>query len=101
MHPPPFFLDLSNFFIPPKKEKKRQASQNCIGPTLRIGQETQCLPYAGYFKIQKIHENPLQKNKNNLSTMVRKSKKPQISKKSLKKKKSKNFNFFFKSKKFK
>ena len=26
-----------------------QPLQNCIGPTIRIGQEILCLPYAGFF----------------------------------------------------
>ena len=25
--------------------------QNCIGPTIRIGREILCLPYAGFFDI--------------------------------------------------
>ena len=27
-----------------------QPLQNCIGPTIRIGREILCLPYAGFFK---------------------------------------------------
>ena len=26
-----------------------QPLQNCIGPTIRIGREIRCLPYAGFF----------------------------------------------------
>ena len=28
-----------------------QLLQNCIGPTIRIGREIQCLPYAGFFSF--------------------------------------------------
>ena len=28
-----------------------QPLQNCIGPTIRIGREILCLPYAGFFKL--------------------------------------------------
>ena len=28
---------------------KKQPLQNCIGPTIRIGRESWCLPYAGVF----------------------------------------------------
>ena len=28
--------------------KNMKILQNCIGPTIRIGQEIQCLPYAGF-----------------------------------------------------
>ena len=28
-----------------------QPLKNCIGPTIRIGREILCLPYAGFFKI--------------------------------------------------
>ena len=27
-----------------------QPLENCIGPTIRIGREILCLPYAGFFK---------------------------------------------------
>ena len=32
-----------------------QTLQNCIGPTIRIGREIRCLPYAGFFVIHPIH----------------------------------------------
>ena len=28
-----------------------QPLQNCTGPTIRIGREILCLPYAGFFKL--------------------------------------------------
>ena len=28
-----------------------QPLENCIGPTIRIGREIQCLPYAGFFLV--------------------------------------------------
>ena len=28
-----------------------QPLQNCIGPTIRIGREILCLPYAGFFTL--------------------------------------------------
>ena len=28
-----------------------QPLKNCIGPTIRIGQEIRCLPYAGFFLL--------------------------------------------------
>ena len=31
-----------------------QPLQNCIGPTIRIGREIRCLPYAGFFKEHKF-----------------------------------------------
>ena len=31
-----------------------QLLQNCIGPTICIGREIQCLPYAGFFYQQSI-----------------------------------------------
>ena len=36
---------------PLKKEIKKilQLLKNCIGPTIRIGRESWCLPYAGFF----------------------------------------------------
>ena len=36
---------------PPLKEEEKimQPLQNCIGPAIRIGRESWCLPYAGYF----------------------------------------------------
>ena len=33
--------------LPPQK-KIKQLLQNCIGPTIRIGRESWCLPYAGF-----------------------------------------------------
>ena len=37
-----------------KKKKKIKKImhflQNCIGPTIRIGRESWCLPYAGFFR---------------------------------------------------
>ena len=35
---------------PIKKKKIMQPLQNCIGPTIRIGREILCLPYAGFLK---------------------------------------------------
>ena len=32
-----------------------QLLQNCIGPTIRIGRESWCLPYAGFFFSKKSH----------------------------------------------
>ena len=32
-----------------KKKKIMEPFQICIGPTIRIGQESWCLPYAGFF----------------------------------------------------
>ena len=32
-----------------KIETNHVTSQNCIGLTIRIGREIQCLPYAGFF----------------------------------------------------
>ena len=36
-----------------------QPLQNCIGPTIRIGREIQCLPYAGFLTqgLQKIAQH--------------------------------------------
>ena len=34
-----------------------QLLQNCIGPTILIGQEIQCLPYAGFKKKFKSRKN--------------------------------------------
>ena len=31
-----------------------QLLKNCIGPTIRIGPEIQCLPYAGFFLLNSI-----------------------------------------------
>ena len=31
-----------------------QHLQNCIGPTIRIGGEIRCLPYAGFFVMNSI-----------------------------------------------
>ena len=31
------------------KKKITQPLENCIGPTIRIGREILCLPYAGFF----------------------------------------------------
>ena len=38
---------------PLKKNTKKitQLVQNCIGPTIRIGGESWCLPYAGFFTL--------------------------------------------------
>ena len=38
---------------PLKKTKKNttQPLQICIGPTIRIGRESWCLPYAGFFSL--------------------------------------------------
>ena len=52
--PPPniFFLNEKNHATSQKKELKKRIMQhlhNCIGPTIRIGREIQCLPYAGFF----------------------------------------------------
>ena len=33
-----------------KKEKITQLFQNCIGPTIRSGRESWCLPYAGFLQ---------------------------------------------------
>ena len=32
-----------------KQMSKKQLLQNCIGPTIRIGQEILCVLYAGFF----------------------------------------------------
>ena len=32
-----------------------QPLPNCIGPTIRIGREIRCLPYAGFFYIRAAH----------------------------------------------
>ena len=34
-----------------KHKKNTQLLKNCIGPTIRIGPESWCLPYAGFFFI--------------------------------------------------
>ena len=34
--------------------KNHVTSQNCIGPTIRIGREIHCLPYAGFFIVVSI-----------------------------------------------
>ena len=31
-----------------------QRLQNCIGPTIRIGREILCLPYAGFFYVVEL-----------------------------------------------
>ena len=36
-----------------------QPLQNCIGPTIRIGQEILCLPYAGFFFKKGSPQPPL------------------------------------------
>ena len=33
-----------------------QPLRNCNGPTIRIGREILCLPYAGFFMLQKETE---------------------------------------------
>ena len=51
-HPPFFFFHLitqPQKQIEKEKKKITQPLQNCIGPTIRIGQEILCLPYAGFF----------------------------------------------------
>ena len=50
------FCFLSVFFLKKnhatsQRKIKMQLLQNCIHPTIRIGQEIQCLPYAGLSKI--------------------------------------------------
>ena len=38
------------------QKKITQPFQNCIGPTIRIGRDILCLPYAGIFKkIKQFH----------------------------------------------
>ena len=37
-----------------------QPLQICIGPTIRIGRESWCLPYAGFFKIIFFNETGLE-----------------------------------------
>ena len=32
-----------------------QPLQICIGPTIRIGRESWCLPYAGFFTFENIY----------------------------------------------
>ena len=44
---------------PPLGKKKYHANSSiCIGPTIRIGRESWCLPYAGFFKkpLKKLKE---------------------------------------------
>ena len=43
------FSPKKNKFL--NKNKIMQLLQNCIGPTIRIGREIQCLPYAGFLVI--------------------------------------------------
>ena len=45
-----FIKNICTKKIKKKKEEKNNnvTSQNCIGPTIRIGREIQCLPYAGF-----------------------------------------------------
>ena len=41
----------------PLKNKTKiifQLLQNCIGPSIRIGQEIQCLPYLGFFLVVRL-----------------------------------------------
>ena len=44
---------------PQKKNNITQLLQNCIGPTIRIGREIQCLPYAGFFILKTQDTNYL------------------------------------------
>ena len=37
-------------------------SQNCIGPTIRIGQESWCLPYAGFLLTLPLYTLPVKSN---------------------------------------
>ena len=48
-----FFFNLLDPPPPQKKKTKKitQLLQNCIGPTIRNGQESWCLPYAGFFLV--------------------------------------------------
>ena len=84
-HPPPkkniLFLDLFNFFWPkknifdlkkkfrpPSKKFKRPKNKKnkCIGASIRIGQDIQCVPYAGFLMSNMVYvQNCLMYNMTN------------------------------------
>ena len=48
-----------------------QRLQNCIGPTIRIGREILCLPYAGFFKDKYCATKKITHLKNNNKNTLR------------------------------